>query len=121
MAEQRRGTAADLVVETTVRPGLPAVPGVAFLSAETETLVQLTTGHGEEAETDVARALVVDPAGYAKAHPGSGPLDALRGAARRLKSGAWMRPEAVTRAIAGATEGEYCPSFKLLWPMARPA
>jgi len=79
VAEQRRGIAADLVVETT-GPGLPAVPGVASVSAETETLVQLTTGRGEEAETDIARALVVDPAGYARAHPGSGPLEALRGA-----------------------------------------
>ena len=80
VAELRRGTAADLVVETT-GPGLTAVPGVASFSTETEVPVRLTTGRGEFADTVTAAALVIDPAAYGRAHPGSGSLEALRGGA----------------------------------------
>ena len=34
-----------------------------------------------------------------------------------IESGAWMAPADVTRAIATRPQ-DYCPSFKLLWPMA---
>lgn len=103
VAEQRRGTAADLVVETAGR-ALPAVPGVASYSTETELLIELTTGRGEEAETDIARALVVDPAAYGRAHPGSGSLDALRGATAAGGPGRenFSRGDTVTARFAGA-------------------
>lgn len=34
-----------------------------------------------------------------------------------IETGAWMAPAEVTRAIA-TRPGDYCPSFKRLWPMA---
>lgn len=34
-----------------------------------------------------------------------------------IESGAWAAPEEVSHAIA-TRPGDYCPSFKLLWPMA---
>ena len=78
VAEQRRGTAADLVVETT-GPGFPAVAGVESFSSETETPVRITTGHGDTADTLIESALVVEPAAFERAHPGTGSLQALRG------------------------------------------
>jgi putative ABC transport system permease protein len=83
VAEQRRTTAADLVVEATGPVGakVAAVPGVASASTETEIPVSVTSGSGDGTETEIVTALVVDPAAYARAHPGSGSLGALRGRA----------------------------------------
>ena len=80
VAEQRRSTAADLVVEST-GPISVRVPGVASASAESELPASLTTGSGEEAETDTVSVLVIDPAAYATAHPGGGSLGGLTGRA----------------------------------------
>jgi putative ABC transport system permease protein len=80
--EQVRGsTAADLVVEATgpVAARIAAVPGLAHASTEIEVPVALTTGSGDLAYTEIGSALVVDPAAYALAHPGSGSLEELRG------------------------------------------
>jgi putative ABC transport system permease protein len=81
MAQQRRATAADLVVEAAGPVGerVAAVPGVASASTETEIPVSMTTGTGDSTDTGIVTALVVDPAAYARAHPGSGSLGALRG------------------------------------------
>lgn len=102
VAEQRRSTAADLVVETT-GPGFTTVPGVASFSAETETAVRLTTGRGDLADTVITTALVVDPAAYGRAHPGSGSLAALRGAAVAGGPGrsGFSRGDTVTAHFAG--------------------
>jgi putative ABC transport system permease protein len=102
VAEQRRGTAADLVVETT-GPGFRTVPGVASHSVETETSVRITTGRGDAAETGLEPALVVDPAAYVRAHPGSGSLTALRGAAVAGGPGreGFSRGDTVTAHFAG--------------------
>lgn len=78
VAEQRRTTAADLVVESS--GPLPApVPGKGF-SSETEVPITITTGRGEDEETDSGSALVIDPQRYAAAHPGAGNLSGLTGA-----------------------------------------
>ena len=80
-AEQRRGTAADLVVEATgpVGPQVSAVAGVAGASTEIEVPVAITRSSGEDVESETGLALVVNPAEYARAHPGAGSLDGLRG------------------------------------------
>lgn len=117
VAEQRRTTAADLVVEsTTGTTGSPAVPtagvgpgttagvgpgtvagvgpgtvaGVVAVSTEVEVPVRMTTGGGDEAETELGSALIVDPAAYAAAHPGAGDLSALTGAAVATGPGGWL-------------------------------
>jgi putative ABC transport system permease protein len=81
--ELRRQTHADLVVETTGPVGdrIAAVPGVAAASTETSLPATITTGHGEDAETDAATALVIDPTAYAKAHGAGSALAALGGRA----------------------------------------
>jgi putative ABC transport system permease protein len=83
VAELRRTTAADLVVEATGPIGakVARVPGVAYASTETEIPVIVTSGSGEDTDTQTVTGLVVDPAAYAKAHPGSGSLGTLRGRA----------------------------------------
>jgi len=70
IAEQRRQTHADLVVESTgpTGPAILAVAGVAAASTETSIPVTVTTGQGEDAETDTGSALVIDPAAYPAAH-----------------------------------------------------
>lgn len=80
--QERQGTAADFVVESPGTPGtsVSAVPGVVSASTETEVPVALTTGSGDLAYTETRGALVVDPAAYERAHPGSGSLAELRGA-----------------------------------------
>lgn len=82
-AQQRRETAADLVLEATGQVGgtIAAVPGVASASTEVEVPVAVPWGSGEDAETEDLLGLVIDPAAYAVAHRGTGPLDALRGQA----------------------------------------
>jgi putative ABC transport system permease protein len=81
--ELRRQTHADLVVETTGPVGdrIAAVPGVAAASTETSLPATVTTGHGDDAETDTATALVIEPAAYAKAHGAGSALAALSGRA----------------------------------------
>lgn len=80
VAEQRRATSADLVLEAT-GPVPARLPGVASASTETELPATLTTGSGENAETNTVSVLAVDPAAYAEAHPGSGSLAGLTGRA----------------------------------------
>jgi putative ABC transport system permease protein len=82
VAETRRDTRADLVVETTGPVGgkILAVPGVASASTETSLPALVLVGHGEDAETDSATVTVIDPAAYAAAHS-SASLAALRGRA----------------------------------------
>ncbi|MGY1846116.1 MULTISPECIES: ABC transporter permease [unclassified Blastococcus] len=89
-AEQRRTTAADLVLETTGAEGSRAVAldGVATASTEVDVPVALTTGTGETAFTEITRGLVVDPAGYEAVHRGSGSLAALEGRAVAAGPGA---------------------------------
>jgi putative ABC transport system permease protein len=83
VAQMRQQTRADLVVSATgaAATKITAVPGVAAASTETSVPVSITTGHGEDAETESLPALVIDPAAYAAVHPGSGSLAALRGRA----------------------------------------
>jgi putative ABC transport system permease protein len=83
VAEQRRSTDADLVVEATgpVGAAVAAVPGVASASTETEIPVDVTTGSGDDTETQTITALVIDPRAYQRAHPGSGSLGMLHGRA----------------------------------------
>lgn len=80
VAEQRRSTAADLVVESS-GPLPSSVPGIGSfaVSSETEVPITITTGRGEDEETDTGSALVIDPQRYAAAHPGAGDLSALTG------------------------------------------
>jgi putative ABC transport system permease protein len=81
--ELRRETKADYVVEATgpIGSAIAAVDGVAAASTETAVPATVTTGTGEEAETETVSALVVDPASYAAAHPAGGSLAALHGRA----------------------------------------
>ncbi len=81
--ELRRQTHADLVVETTGPVGarISAVPGVSRASTEISLPATVTTGHGDDAETDTAEALVIDPASYAAVHDGGGALGSLTGRA----------------------------------------
>ncbi|EXU63669.1 permease [Streptomyces sp. PRh5] len=81
--QKRAGTVADLVVEANspVSPRFAAVRGLAHVSTEIQVPVAVRTGNGEMATTEIGRALIVDPAAYPHAHPGSGSLDALRGKA----------------------------------------
>ncbi|AGZ42748.1 ABC transporter permease [Actinoplanes friuliensis] len=81
VAEQRAATNADLVVETTGPAPVTGIPGIAASSTETETPASVTTGSDDEREADIVSALVIDPAAYTAAHPGSGDLTALRGTA----------------------------------------
>jgi ABC-type lipoprotein release transport system permease subunit len=83
IAELRRATHADLVVEATgpVGSSIAAVPGVASASVETPIPATVTTGHGDETETETLSALVIDPVAYTVAHPGGGSLAALSGRA----------------------------------------
>jgi putative ABC transport system permease protein len=79
--QMRRQTHADLVVEGTGQFGdrIAAVPGVASSSTETSLPATVTTGHGEDAETDTAEVLVIDPAAYGKVHDVGDTLAALTG------------------------------------------
>ena len=81
--ELRRQTRADLVVEAggPVGARIAAVPGVAAASTETSLPATVTTGHGEDAETETVTALVIDPDAYAAAHSAGGALSGLRGRA----------------------------------------
>ena len=87
--ELRRGTAADLVVEGAApQVRIAAVTGVRSSSTEVDLPAAVTTG-GEGMEfTEVLRVLVVDPAGYERAHPASGSLAALSGRAVAAGPGA---------------------------------
>jgi putative ABC transport system permease protein len=81
VAELRALTHADLVVEGTgpIGAAVAAVPGVASASTEASIPAIVHTGHGEDAEAEGMAALVVDPASYAVAHPGSDAVAGLRG------------------------------------------
>jgi putative ABC transport system permease protein len=69
--------------------------------------MRMTTGRGEERETETGSALVVDPAAYARAHPGTGSLDALRGAAVAVGPGGEVSAgERVSIELAGHDLGE---------------
>jgi putative ABC transport system permease protein len=83
VAQVRQQTKADFVVSATgpVSAAIAAVPGVASASTETSIPASVTTGHGEDQETVSLPALVIDPASYVAAHPGSGTLAALHGRA----------------------------------------
>jgi putative ABC transport system permease protein len=80
VAEQRRGTAADLVVESS--GPVPSIRSSATVevSSETELPITITTGRGEDEETEIGSALVIDPRRYTAAHPGTADLSALTGA-----------------------------------------
>ena len=67
-------TRADLVVEST--GPVPRVAGVAAASTEIELPVRMVTGSGEDRETEIGSALVIDPAAYVRVHPGD--LSGLR-------------------------------------------
>lgn len=83
VTELRGDTRADLVVEAVgpVGAAVAAVPGVAAASTETSIPAKITTGRGEDEETESVSVLVVDPPAYAAAHPGSEAVAALRGRA----------------------------------------
>ncbi|GAA0499399.1 ABC transporter permease [Paractinoplanes deccanensis] len=95
-------THADLVVESTAAaPGgtapsgtdaaspsgtagaasIAQVPGVASVSTETRLPAEVTTGSGEDRETEVVSLLVIDPAAYGKAHGTGDALASLSGRA----------------------------------------
>jgi putative ABC transport system permease protein len=90
-AQQRAGTAGDLVVDATGPVGdrVATVPGVAWASTEVELplVVTTTSGSGDDVDTDTENgtALVVDPTSYPLAHPGSDIVAGLRG--RRALAG----------------------------------
>ncbi|MEU9558522.1 FtsX-like permease family protein [Streptomyces fumanus] len=88
--EQRRDTAADLVVEARGDVGerLATVPGVTGVSTELDVPVSVTTGSGETAFTELGRALVIHPDAYSRLHPGSGSLAELTGRAVAAGPGA---------------------------------
>jgi putative ABC transport system permease protein len=83
VAELRHHTRADFVVEAAgpVGASIAAVPGVAAASTETSIPATVTTGRGDEVETETVSALVIDPVAYAAAHPGAGSFAALHGRA----------------------------------------
>jgi putative ABC transport system permease protein len=90
-AQQRAGTAGDVVVTATGPVGgrAGAVPGVAWAATEVELPITATTVSGSDddpdskPDTDVENgsALAVDPATYPLAHPGSDAVAGLRGRA----------------------------------------
>ncbi|MEV4348026.1 FtsX-like permease family protein [Actinoplanes sp. NPDC049596] len=55
---------------STTKPGIAFrdSPGVAAVSTETELPAEITTGSGEDEETEVVRLLVIDSAAYNQAH-----------------------------------------------------
>jgi putative ABC transport system permease protein len=79
--QMRRQTHADLVIEATGPVGarIAAVPGVATASTETSLPATIVTGHGEDADSEGATALVIDPVAYARAHGAGSALAALSG------------------------------------------
>jgi ABC-type lipoprotein release transport system permease subunit len=99
IAELRRATHADLVVEAPgpVGPAISAVPGVASASVETPIPATITTGSGDETETETVSALVIDPVAYAVAHPGGGSLTALTGRAVAAGPGGDVPPHGAVR------------------------
>jgi putative ABC transport system permease protein len=109
VAEQRRGTHADLVVSSTgpTSPAIRAVPGVATASTETSIPITVTTGHGEDAETDTGSALIIDPAAYVAVHAGSAAVAGLRGRAVAAGPGGDVPTHGTIRLrIPGADLGE---------------
>jgi putative ABC transport system permease protein len=86
-AQQRAGTAGDLVVAATGPVGdrVARVPGVAWAATEVDVPITVTTvrGSGDDVDTDVdnGSALVIDPATYPLAHPGSDAVAGLHGRA----------------------------------------
>ncbi|WP_214407347.1 FtsX-like permease family protein [Pseudonocardia lacus] len=80
-AEQRRTTAGELVLDARGPVGdrVTDLPGVAWASTETVLPLAVTWGSGDDVESDDGQALVVDPAAYATAHPGSDAVAALHG------------------------------------------
>jgi putative ABC transport system permease protein len=83
IGEMRAQTHADLVVESSGPVGdrIAAVPGVASASTETALPATVTTGHGDDTESESVTAMVVDPAWYAAVHSAGDALAALRGRA----------------------------------------
>ncbi|GGO19544.1 FtsX-like permease family protein [Micromonospora parathelypteridis] len=81
VAELRERTRADLVVDGTgpIGAAVAAVPGVAAASTEASIPAIVRTGHGEDIESEGASALVIDPASYLAAHPGSDAVARLSG------------------------------------------
>jgi putative ABC transport system permease protein len=83
----RRGTAGDLVLDARGPVGarVAEVPGVAWASTEIQVPLTVTTRSGDgdevEVEQDIGSALVVDPAAYPLAHPGSDAVAGLTGRA----------------------------------------
>ncbi|MFF5078738.1 FtsX-like permease family protein [Actinoplanes sp. NPDC000266] len=72
-------THADLVVESTGPPQLAGARGVASVSVETRLPAEVTTGSGEDRETETISLLVIDPGAYAKTHDDSTSLTDLKG------------------------------------------
>ncbi|MEV6306401.1 FtsX-like permease family protein [Actinoplanes sp. NPDC051861] len=65
--EQQRLVKADFVVKNEIR----SVAGVKTASIETEIPGRVTTGDGEDRETDTVTILAVDPVAYNAVHPGN--------------------------------------------------
>ncbi|HEX5204691.1 MAG TPA: FtsX-like permease family protein [Actinoplanes sp.] len=106
--ELRRQTHADLVVETTgpAAAAILAAPGVASASTETSVPVEVTFGSGEDIESVVESALVIDPAAYVVAHS-TGSLAALRGRAVAAGPGGDVPTHGTVRVkLPGADLGE---------------
>ncbi|MFC7279554.1 FtsX-like permease family protein [Paractinoplanes rhizophilus] len=106
--ELRRQTHADLVVETTgpAEAAILAAPGVASASTETSVPVEVTFGSGEDTESVVESALVIDPAAYVVAHS-TGSLAALRGRAVAAGPGGDVPTRGTVRVkLPGADLGE---------------
>ncbi|MFF4621827.1 FtsX-like permease family protein [Nonomuraea jabiensis] len=59
-----------------------------MVSTEIEVPVEVTTGSGELAYTELSRAALIDAAAYERAHPGSGGVPVLRGRAALAGPGA---------------------------------
>jgi putative ABC transport system permease protein len=81
--EMKAQTKADLVVEAPGPVGdrIASVPGVAAVSTETAIPGTVTTGSGDDIESESVMAMVIDPAAYAAAHSSGDALNGLRGRA----------------------------------------
>jgi putative ABC transport system permease protein len=83
ISQEKRETRADLVVDGTGPLGakILAVPGVLSASTELSIPATVTTGSGDDKDTETVSALAIDPTSYAAVHSSAGSLEALHGRA----------------------------------------
>jgi putative ABC transport system permease protein len=107
--EMRAQTRADLVVEAPGPVGgrISSVPGVAAVSTEATIPGTVTTGSGDERESESVMGMVIDPVAYAAAHSSGDALTALKGRAVAAGPGGDVPTHGTMRlALLGADLGE---------------